>query len=148
MSLRGCAAIVGIGELAPMADAGEMTTLGMASRVTSQALIDAGFKITDIDGVLAAPDTIMDPLMWGGLVAEYLGVKANYVDIVDLGGATAAAMIWRAAAAIKAGMCHTVLCLTSDLWNVERFYKNFIPRLSTEAQYELPYGPMGANLLR
>lgn len=145
MSLRGCAAIVGLGELAPVLNPKGLTTLGMAARVTSEALKDAGLSITDVDGVLAAPDTIEDPLMWGGLVAEYLGIKANYVDIVDLGGATAAAMVWRAAAAINAGMCHTVLCITSDLWDVSRFYSNFIPRLSTEAQYELPYGPMGAN---
>jgi len=145
MSLRGVAAIVGVGELKPMANPRGMTTLGMAAQVTSRALNDAGLKITDIDGLLAAPDTLESPLMWGGLVAEYLGIRANYVDIVDLGGATAAAMVWRAAAAIKAGLCHTVLCITSDLWDVERFYRNFVHRLSTEAQYELPYGPMGVN---
>ncbi len=145
MSLRGCAAIVGLGELPAMVDSQGMTTLGMASQVTSQALMDAGLEITDIDGVLVAPDTTEASLMWGGLVAEYLGVKPNYVDIVDLGGASAAGMVWRAAAAIKAGMCNTVLCLTSDLWDVERFYRSFIPRLSMEMQFELPYGPMGAN---
>lgn len=85
MSLRGCAAIVGLGELAPVLNPKGLTTLGMAARVTSEALKDAGLSITDVDGVLAAPDTIEDPLMWGGLVAEYLGIKANYVDIVDLG---------------------------------------------------------------
>lgn len=145
MSLRGVAAIVGVGELKPTTNPEGMTTLGMAARVTSQALNDAGLKITDIDGLLVAPDTIESPLMWGGLVAEYLGIRANYVDIVDLGGATAAAMVWRDAAAIKAGICHTVLCITSDLWDVDRFYNNFVHRLSTEAQYELPYGPMGVN---
>ncbi len=145
MSLRGCAALVGIGELRPILDPSGVSVLEMASHVTRLALKDAGLKIGDIDGVLVAPDTIEAPLMWGGLVAEYLGIKPHYVDIVDLGGASAAAMIWRAAAAINAGMCHTVLCLTSDRWDVAQFYANFIPRLSTEAQFELPYGPMGAN---
>ena len=145
MSLRGSAAIVGIGELPPLVDARGKTVLGMAAQVTAQALSDAGLNIGDIDGVLVAPDTIQSSLMWGGLVAEYLGIRPHYVDVVDLGGATAAGMVWRAAAAIKAGMCNSVLCLTSDLWDVEKFYANFIPRLSMEAQFELPYGPMGAN---
>jgi len=43
--------------------------------------------------------------------AEYLAVRANFAETVDLGGATACGMIWRAAAAIELGVCETVLVL-------------------------------------
>ena len=38
--------------------------------------------------------------------------QQRFAEIVDLGGATGAGMVWRAAAAIGAGMCTTCLCLT------------------------------------
>lgn len=44
-------------------------------------------------------------------LAEYLGVRSNFNEVVDLGGATATGMVWRAAAAIEVGVCETVLCL-------------------------------------
>jgi acetyl-CoA acetyltransferase len=43
--------------------------------------------------------------------AEYLSVRANFAETVDLGGATACGMLWRAAAAIEVGACETVLVL-------------------------------------
>ena len=45
------------------------------------------------------------------MVGEYLGLKLNYGDVVDLGGASAIAMAWRAAAAIEMGLCQAVLCV-------------------------------------
>ena len=35
---------------------------------------------------------------------------ARFAELVDLGGASAAAMVWRAAAAIELGICDAVLC--------------------------------------
>src|SRR6185312_6190745 len=43
-------------------------------------------------------------------IAEYLGIGARFAEHVDLGGASAAAMVWRAAAAIELGICDAVLC--------------------------------------
>src|SRR5256885_3638162 len=48
------------------------------------------------------------------MVAEYLGVTPTYCDLVDLGGASAAGMVWRAAAAIAVGACTSVLCLLGE----------------------------------
>ena len=44
-------------------------------------------------------------------------LKPKYFDLVELGGASAAGMVWRAAAAIEAGMCENVLCILGDVWD-------------------------------
>jgi acetyl-CoA acetyltransferase len=43
-------------------------------------------------------------------IAEYLGARVNFAEVVDLGGAVAAGMAWRAAAAIELGACDVVVC--------------------------------------
>ena len=42
---------------------------------------------------------------------EYLGLPLDFGDRVDLGGATAAGMVWRAAAAVELGLCDAVLAV-------------------------------------
>jgi len=51
------------------------------------------------------------PMFGPSAAAEYLAVRANFAETVDLGGATACGMIWRAAAAIELGVCESVLVL-------------------------------------
>ena len=45
--------------------------------------------------------------------AEVLGINPRMLNQVDIGGASPAGMIWRAAAAIHAGMCNAVLCIVA-----------------------------------
>jgi acetyl-CoA acetyltransferase len=86
--------------------------------------------------------------MWSTILGEYLGIHPRYGNIVDLGGASAAGMVWRAAAAIDEGLCRAVLCVTGEASDVETFYA---PRARRSAQqlpfreFEVPYGPMGVN---
>jgi acetyl-CoA acetyltransferase len=111
MSLRGVAAVVGIAERAPQRYTGGETDLDLLSGVAVDALADAGIDRGQVDGLLVHP--------LGGLpgfvpatVAEFVGLRPRFAEVVDLGGATGAGMVWRAAAAIGAGMCSTCLCLT------------------------------------
>ena len=60
--------------------------------------------------------------MWPRILGEYLEIHPKYENVVDLGGASAAGMVWRAAAAIQAGMCSAVLCVTGEASDVETFY--------------------------
>ena len=101
MGLRGGAAIVGYTELpATKRPTGPLeSTLEQWARLAAATLADAGLPASEVDGIctghlqevkLFAPATIV----------EYLGVKVNFAEMVDLGGATAASMVWRAAAAI------------------------------------------------
>ena len=43
-------------------------------------------------------------------VAEYCGFAVNFAELVDLGGANAVGMVWRAAAAIELGLANVVVC--------------------------------------
>ncbi|MEJ8826950.1 hypothetical protein WKW80_33970 [Variovorax humicola] len=45
------------------------------------------------------------------MVGEYLGVRLNFAEVADLGGASSVGMVWRAAAAIELGLANTVLCV-------------------------------------
>ena len=42
---------------------------------------------------------------------EYLGLPIDFGERVDLGGATSAGMVWRAAAAVELGLCDAVLAV-------------------------------------
>jgi acetyl-CoA C-acetyltransferase len=64
------------------------------------------------------------------------------LNVVDIGGASPAGMIWRAAAAIDAGMCNAVLCLVADL---NRTGDQRVPVVSMQREFEAPYGMIGAN---
>jgi len=87
MGLRGEAAIVGFTELpASKRPTGPLeSTLEQWARLAAATLADAGLPATAIDGIctghlqearIFAPSTIV----------EYLGVKANFAEMIDLGG--------------------------------------------------------------
>ena len=52
MSLKGKAAAIGIGELKPVKEPGDLTALGLMARVAAEAIADAGLEKKDIDGFL------------------------------------------------------------------------------------------------
>ena len=148
MSLRGSAAIVGIGELQPMKKPPPgRRGWGLMVEVSRMAIEDAGLRKQDIDGILT--ESPMDePMMMLGssLLAEYLDIPISYAGTAGIAGASGAGMVWRAAAAIHAGLCNTVLCVIGDVMDPVRFLAMMgaLP-LGPPAQYEDPYGPMGAN---
>jgi acetyl-CoA C-acetyltransferase len=158
MSLKGAAAVVGIAELAPQRYTGDASILDLLSQVGAEAIADAGFKHADIDGLVVHPIGGL-PGFVPATVAEYLGIKPTFAELVDLGGATGAGMVWRAAAAIQAGMCTTCLCLTGTRrrgspqnrkqQNAERPPPRSIAPSrdrSPAAEFDSPYGMVGANV--
>lgn len=145
MSLKRKAAIVGIGEMKPTKTPQGRTAMSIVAEVAREAIADAGLRKGDIDGILAGAAMADFCLMWPSAIAEYLQIHPKYADIVDIGGASCTGMAWRAAAAIHAGICRTVLCVVGDAWDVARFYEKELPFSSVESEFENPYGPMGAN---
>ncbi len=159
MSLRGAAAVVGIGELPPSRYTGDATILDLLSTVTAEAINDAGIERSSIDGLVVHPIGGL-PGFVPATVGEHLGITASFAEVVDLGGATGAGMIWRAAAAIQAGMCTTCLCLTgtrrrqrqprpaSDKPAKPRTPQSVFPSRdrSPQAEFDSPYGMVGANV--
>jgi len=143
MSLKGTAAVIGIGELKPTKDAPpEATALGLMSNAAAEAIADAGLETRDIDGFLCGMAFADAGMLYPASVAEVMGINPRMLNQVDIGGASPAGMVWRAAAAIAGGMCNAVLCVVGDL---NKFGDQKPPVISVQREFEAPYGNIGAN---
>jgi hypothetical protein len=162
MSLRGVAAVVGLAERAPQRYTDDETDLDLLSAVAVDAMADAGIDRSEVDGLLVHPIRGL-PSFVPASVAEFVGLRPRFAELVDLGGATGAGMVWRAAAAIGAGMCTTCLCLTGTRRRrrpassgtseggpslVARAPRSKRPTRdrSPQAEFDSPYGMVGANV--
>jgi acetyl-CoA C-acetyltransferase len=145
MSIKGKAAIVGFAEMAPQKGDGNKTPLGIISEVAREALADAGLEKKDLDGLLTGWALGEYSVLWPSVVAEYLQLQPRYFSQIELGGASAAGMVWRAAAAIEAGMCNNVLCVVGDTRGTKTtgMKPPAFPRLDSE--FDAPYGLIAAN---
>ena len=159
MGLRGQAAIVGYTEWpATRRPTGPPEfTIEQWARLAAQTCDDAGLSATDVDGICTSylqESQIFVP----STVIEYLGVRANFAEMVDLGGASAVAMVWRAAAAIELGLCQAVLCVIPgtpltpmtekrppDFGDMLYFGASSNRYGSPQAEFEIPYGTLGQN---
>jgi len=113
--LRGAAAIAGLG-VTPQGRVYGTNAIGFAVDAIRLALEDAGLARSDLDGLLVNPGlTWNDQGMGSFQLQQALGVRdLRLTATMNLGGATACAMIQHAAQAIAAGLCHTVACVFSD----------------------------------
>jgi acetyl-CoA C-acetyltransferase len=110
--LRGEAAIVGIAELpAERRQSGPpMFTLDQYAALAKIVVEDAGVDPAMVNG-LTCHGLAESDLFAPATLSEYLGIPLDFGDRVDLGGATAAGMVWRAAAAVELGQCDAVLAV-------------------------------------
>ncbi|MEH7378857.1 thiolase family protein [Bacillus sp. JJ1533] len=137
------AAIIGIGELTPVRYSEGTTTLGLIAESVVQAVQDAGIEKDEIDGLLIGPQVGETPQHVPATVSEYLGLQPTMSNVVDLGGATGAGMIWRAAAAIEAGMCETVVCVLANINEKGKTLRS--PNRNPIREFDVPFGASGAN---
>lgn len=153
--MRGRGAAVGVGEIKPVRNTEGETALSLMAKAGLEAIEDSGLAFGEIDGMLVHPIGGVSMLA-PSTVLEFMGMEASFAEVVDLGGASGAGMIWRAVAAIEAGMCKACVCLTgasrrkraprkleqgpkaSTGWN--------IPDRSPFAEFEVPFGNIGANV--
>lgn len=100
-------------------------------------------KPQDIDGLLACPSggvAGFDPYVHEKLISE-LGIRPAMAEVVNLGGATFAAMVDRAANAIRAGQASAVICIGAG-----KFMKpsaggaELMARVTSDIALEMPYG--------
>ena len=116
MGLKGNAAIVGVGEFKPEKFGPGVPgtyTLEQAAALARLALDDSGLGPEDVNGLVVTGISESDYFI-PSTVSEYLGIKISYGDVVDLGGASAVGMVWRAASAIELGMADVVLCIVTS----------------------------------
>lgn len=161
MGLKGHAAIIGTAQYKPekYATAPKMFHLEQVADLAARALRDAGLKAEDLDGlVINGPHFHEASVFVPAMAAEYLGLRLNFAEVVDLGGCTSVGMVWRAAAAIELGLCQAVLCVLparmapfgpdedpSWMARAMRFGGHSTAFGAPEAEFDLPYGHMGQN---
>lgn len=136
-------AIIGIGELKPVRYSTGKTTLSLIAESVRLAIQDAGISKEDVDGLLVGPQVGETPQHVPATVSEYLGIDPNMSNTVDLGGATGPGMIWRAAAAIQAGMCETVVCVLANKNEKGETLRS--PNRNPIREFDVPFGASGAN---
>lgn len=144
----GKASITGIGELKPSLDGGGKSSLDLMAAAAALALRDAGMSKSDLDGLLVTPPSEDSYFLWPSQVAEYLQLSPVFMNMVELGGASAAGTVARAALLVGAGVCENCLCLSGGVWDQQVFNTlegKTAVMSQAEIEYDLPYGPMGFN---
>jgi acetyl-CoA acetyltransferase len=157
MGLRGEAAIVGIAEYPHRRkyQGPRKFTLEQWAELTRMALDDAGLSARDIDGIVCT-DIRESGMFTPATIVEYLGQPVNFAERIDLGGATAVGMIWRAAAAIELGICEVVVCAAPSLpipshptpqpLNPQAYFQSSSGNWgSPQAEFDIPYGNLAQN---
>ena len=157
MRLAGESAIVGIAELPaerkPLRP--ELFTLDQYAALAKLVLDDAGLDAGVVNGLISHGLAESDMFVPATL-SEYLGLPLDFGERVDLGGATSAAMVWRAAVAVELGLCDAVLAVLPGSRALPRSQRR--PQTapswygassnnygSPQAEYEIPYGNVGQN---
>lgn len=128
------------------------SSLQAAADLALRALADAGLSLQDVDGLVAVGIHEASAFL-PATVADYLGLSVSYAETVDLGGASAAAMVWRAAEAVRSGIARVVLCVAPGIAPPLDAQANFPYGASghaagaPQAEFEIPYGYLGQNAL-
>jgi acetyl-CoA acetyltransferase len=150
---------LGFVELAPerRASAAPSFSLEQWANLSAAALDDAGLPPEVVNGIVTLRLDEASHFV-PSTVTEYLGIDANFAELLDLGGASAAAAVWRAAAVIELGVCDAVLCTIPATYN-NPTHPRRPPRFSEtmwygassnlygspQAEFEIPYGNLGQN---
>jgi acetyl-CoA acetyltransferase len=143
MSLRGRAAIVGIGELPTQRTYAGRTTLSLMAEAAGLAWQDARIRKEDIDGLITNGEAV-HPLT----LAEYLQLRPAFTEAVSMHGASGAQSIAIATAAIEAGLCNTVLCVLGGVRNPDPGVPSAASARSAATEWDQPYGPGVATTAR
>ncbi|MEE9279709.1 MAG: thiolase family protein [Myxococcota bacterium] len=155
MGLRGDAAIVGYAELVPERRPTGKRMFGVEqwADLAHTALEDAGIEAREVNGIVCAG--VREAQMFApATIAEYLGIAVNFAERVDLGGACAVGMVWRAAAAIELGAADVVVCALpsspSPTPPGAQASRGFLGASSgvfgsPQAEFDVPYGNVAQN---
>jgi len=121
----------------------ELDTNDLFRTVLRGAMASWPVRPEDIDGVLATPSgSIMgyDTYIHGRLVSE-LGLRARFVETMNLGGASHIAMVNRAAMAIREGRASAVICVSAGkMFRPGNGGGEAMARAISDPSLEMPYG--------
>jgi acetyl-CoA acetyltransferase len=113
MALRD-AAIVGYAET-KIVEKSERDVWELGAEILEALIVKTGFEKGAIDGlILSSSMTGAGNCFWSQTTADQLGLEVDLCQTVDIGGCSPLGAIARAAAAIDAGLCSTVLVSHAD----------------------------------
>lgn len=136
--------ITGFAERASSKTPEGLSTLAMIAKLAREVIADAGLDKEQVDGLLVTVPVFGYSAFFPSVVADNLGLSLGYFDVVELGGASSAGMVWRAAAAIEARLCNHVLCVAADLSGGEFTpYGMLLP--PGDGEFEQPFGASPPN---
>jgi acetyl-CoA acetyltransferase len=146
---RNAVAIVGVGE-SRMGRLRGMSALRLTLEAATAALRDAGLTAQSIDGVLTRNLDMDVTFMYSQFIAKHLGIKPRFTTDINLGGATAVAMLEQASLLITSGVCQFVLCAYGEnrrtSWAAERHGRIKMGNEDFEECFGLTWG-MGPHAL-
>ncbi|TCP46819.1 acetyl-CoA acetyltransferase [Tamaricihabitans halophyticus] len=145
MTGRRRAAIAGVAE-SELGKTPHLTVLAQQVQASRAALAEAGLGRDDVDALFVAGNWSWSPAV---ALAEYLGIRPDYLDSTNIGGSSFEAHIGHAAAAIEAGMIDVALITYGSTQRSDRSRNQPRPATLTE-QYDRPFGlplPVGAYAL-
>jgi len=137
-TLRGVAAIAGVGESDEAGRLPHTSALQLHAEATRNALADAGLHKSDVDAVFTTGRSMAND------VPEYLGIRPRFIGGTQVGGCSFILHVEHAAAAIHAGLCEVAL-----ITHGESGYSRIATPLSrwgddsVNQQYEIAQGTTG-----
>ena len=150
MSIRGKAAIVGIGEtpvdrLGSKPGETKKSSAEYLSWALHLALEDAGLSLRDFNGQglgVTIPTAYPQPF-WPEEVAEILGITPGMLFSGGTGGAGSVSLLGQMSSAIDSGMIDVALCIGAAAPFSERHGGGIQP--GDMRDFEIPFGTMGPN---
>jgi acetyl-CoA acetyltransferase len=132
----GSVAIVGAAETTELGEIPHTSQLELHCDAAQNALEDAALGPADIDGVATAGESPV-------AIAHHLGITPTYVDGTSVGGCSFMLHVRHAAAAIREGLCTTVLVTHGESGRSHVGRAVFRGGGGLAAQFEQPFGTMG-----
>jgi len=139
-ALSNSVCVVGVDESDEIGSLPGKSQLTLHLEAVSNAVSDAGLKISDVDGIFTAGQH--SPALLG----EALGITPRYVDGTSVGGCSFIIMVGHAVAALNHGLCDVAVISHGESG---RSGVGVSPRRDTSlsGQYEAPFGFGGASTL-
>lgn len=107
-------AIVGFAET-KIVPKSEVDVWELGAEVLESLIERTGIEKDEIDGLaISSSMTGAGNPFWSQATAEFLGLELDFCQMVDIGGSSPNGAVARAAAALDAGLCTTVLLLFAD----------------------------------
>ena len=117
-----------------------LSILGLQTQAVTRALADAGLTLADVDGIATTGVSRFSATQ----LADYLGLTPIWTDSTFAGGSAFEMYVARAAQAIEAGQCSTVvISFASNQRSARsRSLGGVVETHTPEAQFEAPYGAL------